>query len=407
VIATARAATATVGSDQAQISQLQQQVAAQGLHVHSLVSSYNQMQAHLDDLHIQIVAQQSHLDQIRGSEAAATATLQSAAIDAYMSGDAGSSSLALFSASNDISSAQEQMRYLRAAGSRWTDAFSNLKIEQSQVETTQRSLHAAEAQARATLGQLARARQAALSAIASETATLTDVKGNLQSLLAAAAQQRQAAQQAVEQMLATTPMAPLTPSATTASRDTLATPARTPSQGPSAPTPATPSSGAAVPSSYTNPLRAVAALSASRVDQGVDYSGIGPVYAIGNGTILTTVGGGWPGGTFIAYELTDGPARGLVVYIAEDLAPTVQPGQHVNGNTVLGMAFEGPNGIETGWADGSRLPNTMARDAGQYNGHNSTAFGANFAALLQRLGAPSGFLVSPPAGALPAFWPHW
>jgi len=390
---------ATVGSDQAQIARLQQQIAAQGQHVQSLVSSYNQMQAHLDALHIQIVAQQSHLDQIRGSEAAATATLQSAAIDAYMSGDADSSALALFSASNDISGAQEEMRYLRAAGSKWTDAFSSLKLEQAQVETAQRALHAAEAQARATLAQLDRARKAALSAIASETATLTDVKGNLQSLLAAAAQQRQAAQEAVEQMLATTPMAPLTPSATTAARDTLAIPAGTPGQGPSAPP--------AVPSSYTNPLRAVTALSASRVDQGVDYNGFGPVYAIGNGTVLTTVGGGWPGGTFIAYELTDGPARGLVVYVAEDLAPTVQPGQHVNGNTVLGMMFEGPDGIETGWADGARLPNTMARDAGQYNGHNSTAFGANFAALLQRLGAPSGFLVSPPAGTLPASWPQW
>jgi hypothetical protein len=144
-----------------------------------------------------------------------------------------------------------------------------------------------------------------------------------------------------------------------------------------------------------------------RFDQGVDYQGFGKIYAVGDGVVLSTIGSGWPGGTFIAYRLTDGPARGLVVYAAEDIEPNVQVGEAVTSTTVLGHVYAGPDGIETGWADGSALPNTMARTYGQYNGENSTAFGYNFSQLLQSLGAPAGVPTSPPSGALPASWPRW
>jgi hypothetical protein len=158
---------------------------------------------------------------------------------------------------------------------------------------------------------------------------------------------------------------------------------------------------------YANPLRAVTALTPERIDQGVDYAGFGPVYAMGNGVVLNTVGSGWPGGTFIAYQLSDGPARGLVVFVAEDVQPNVQIGDSVNSNTVLGHMYAGPDGIETGWADGSRLPDTMAHSAGQYGGSNSTAFGDNFSRFLQSVGAPGGILSTPPRGTLPASWPRW
>ena len=131
------------------------------------------------------------------------------------------------------------------------------------------------------------------------------------------------------------------------------------------------------------------------------------MYAIGNGVVLNTVGGGWPGGTFIAYQLTDGPARGLVVFNAEDIQPSVQVGSRVDANTVIGHMYEGPDGIELGWADGSRLPDTMARTYGQYNGSNSTAFGDNFSRFLQTLGAPGGIPSGAPNGSLPASWPRW
>ena len=131
------------------------------------------------------------------------------------------------------------------------------------------------------------------------------------------------------------------------------------------------------------------------------------MYAIGDGVVLSTVGSGWPGGTFIAYQLTDGPANGLVVYVAEDIEPSVQVGTAVTSSTVLGQMYAGPDGIETGWADASAMPDTMARALGQFDGSNSSAFGYNFSQLLQSLGAPGGIPNGPPTGVLSAGWPTW
>ena len=159
------------------------------------------------------------------------------------------------------------------------------------------------------------------------------------------------------------------------------------------------------PGTYADPLRGISGLTPERVDQGVDYSGYGPIFAIGDGVVLSTVNSGWPGGTFITYRLSDGPASGLVVYAAEDIDPLVAVGQSVSAGTALGTMYEGPDGIETGWADPSGDGLTMAADAGQFSGANSTAFGANLQFLVA-LGAPAGILQNdPPTGALPPGWP--
>jgi len=103
--------------------------------------------------------------------------------------------------------------------------------------------------------------------------------------------------------------------------------------------------------SYVNPLRSVSGLVPERIDEGVDFGGSGPVYALGD-AIVTNAGenAGWPGGGWITYQLTDGPAQGLMVYLAEDVTPTVQVGQHVTPSTVIANMFNGGDGIETGWA---------------------------------------------------------
>jgi hypothetical protein len=142
--------------------------------------------------------------------------------------------------------------------------------------------------------------------------------------------------------------------------------------------------------SYANPFRDVKNLSPERIDQGVDYGGTGPVYAIGNAVVENVTASGWPGGTFIQYKLLDGPAAGMHVYLAEDVHPNVTVGQLVNANTVLGTMYGGPHGIETGWADPN--PGTQrALGASQWReGGNSTADGVNFNGLLTALGAPGG-----------------
>jgi murein DD-endopeptidase MepM/ murein hydrolase activator NlpD len=193
----------------------------------------------------------------------------------------------------------------------------------------------------------------------------------------------------------TTDAAPPTSTTPTRAKPVSPTPRRPP------PTPVGPSSG------YANPFRAALALTPERIDQGVDFAASGPVYAIGNGVVLCTFGSGWPTGTFIAYRLTDGPASGLVVYVAEDVEPNVQAGQAVSSDTVIGQMYLGPNGVEIGWADGTSLPDTMARRYGQYDGSSATAFGANFSRFLQSLGAPGGTANGTPSGSLPVGWPQW
>ena len=100
--------------------------------------------------------------------------------------------------------------------------------------------------------------------------------------------------------------------------------------------------GIAVAPIYLNPLRNVSDLVPERIDQGVDFSGSGPVYALGDAVVLEATGadGGWPGGGWITYQLTDGPDAGLVVYLAEDVTPTVVTGQHVSPSTVIGEMFQ-------------------------------------------------------------------
>jgi murein DD-endopeptidase MepM/ murein hydrolase activator NlpD len=166
------------------------------------------------------------------------------------------------------------------------------------------------------------------------------------------------------------------------------------------------------PPVYRNPLRAVSGFVPERVDMGADFAGSGPVYAIGQAVITNASAAnyGWPGGGWITYELTAGPARGLEVYLAEDVRPAVRAGQRVTSATVIGRMFNGGDGIETGWAmpDGqsaeSQLPVAGGISGG---GPFPTSVGLDFDRLLHALGvgpAPNGD--QPGYGILPAFYPR-
>ena len=160
---------------------------------------------------------------------------------------------------------------------------------------------------------------------------------------------------------------------------------------------------------YNNPLRALTGLIPERVDEGVDYSASGPIYALGDGIVLSTTGS-WPGGAFIAYRLTDGPAKGKIVYAAENITPAVSIGQTVTPATVLGTVHAAWPGLETGWA-ANGYGETMAAAAGQWtpsddSGSLPTAYGVNFNSLLVSLGAPGGVLEhATTTGVLAAGWP--
>jgi len=378
----ARPAQATVASDLAQIVQLSQRIAAQGKQVKALVSLANNVQTHIHALDSQIAVVQGRLDYDQRQETAAVSNLQRVAVRAYMTGvGLDVSALGVFGSASTVTSMLEQNHYLGAVSDSLTQALSELRSAQARSRADEQTLQSEQAQSKTSLRQLATARRSAQAAIAADEATLNHVKDHLHNLIVAAGEQA-AAQLAAERALA------LLPWSATA--------------GPPAPVPPP------TPGTYASPLRAIRGLTPERIDQGVDFAGFGPIYAIGDGVVLATAIPGWPGGTFIAYQLTDGPANGLLVYAAEDILPAVQIGDVVNANTVLGLMYPGPDGIETGWADGTRIGNTMARTYRQFNGANSTAFGYNFAEFLQTLGAPGGVPQNfPPTGALPPDWPTW
>jgi len=119
------------------------------------------------------------------------------------------------------------------------------------------------------------------------------------------------------------------------------------------------------------------------------------VYALGNAVITnaTDESAGWPGGGWITYQLTSGPAAGLEVYLAEDVQPTVSVGQQVTSSTVIANMFDGSAGIETGWAEpGGESAESQLPEAGGINGNGPfpTEVGLNFEALLEALGVPAG-----------------
>jgi hypothetical protein len=165
---------------------------------------------------------------------------------------------------------------------------------------------------------------------------------------------------------------------------------------------------------YVNPLRAITNLMPQRIDMGVDFGGTGPIYALGAAVITNAIGNspGWPGGGWITYRLTSGRGKGLMVYVAEDVTPTVHVGQVVNSSTVIAHMYNGGAGIETGWAmpDGSSAESQLPAAGGiSGGGPFPVKVGINFEELLQALGVP----VSPfdryvtPSGLLPAGYPTW
>ena len=162
---------------------------------------------------------------------------------------------------------------------------------------------------------------------------------------------------------------------------------------------------------YRNPLRGVSGLVPERIDDGVDFTGLGPVYALGDAVVTSASGTnfGWPGGGWITYRLIGGPAAGLVVYVAEDIIPAVTVGQRVSPSTVIGTMFDGGDGIETGWAQPTGLSaESQLPQAGGIAGLGPfpTRIGVNFDQLLRALGVPAAPNRAQPAhGLLPVGYP--
>src|SRR6516225_6163215 len=135
-------------------------------------------------------------------------------------------------------------------------------------------------------------------------------------------------------------------------------------------------------SGYVNPIGA--GLVHERVDQGVDFTGSGSLYALGSGTVVNVYNSGWPGGVFLGIRLD----AGQHVYYAGDITPAVRVGQQVTAGQYIGRANGGGSGIELGWAAPPGNGDSAAHAAGQYA--YPTSEGESFNALLASLGVTGG-----------------
>lgn len=138
---------------------------------------------------------------------------------------------------------------------------------------------------------------------------------------------------------------------------------------------------------YVNPF-AHAQVTASRIDQGVDYGGTGPIDALGPGRVVlvSTTDSGWGNGDgWISYQLTGGAYAGNYVFVAEGITPTVHQGELVAAGQPIGT-FNG-HSIEIGFALGQ---GDLALAHSIYHGGADTAAARAMNALLMSVGAPGG-----------------
>jgi murein DD-endopeptidase MepM/ murein hydrolase activator NlpD len=135
-----------------------------------------------------------------------------------------------------------------------------------------------------------------------------------------------------------------------------------------------------------------------RIDQGVDFTGTGPIAAVGDAEILATGAPGWPEGGGVLYRLTSGQRAGQVIFVYEGIAATVHAGQHVSAGDQIGTFVPGGS-IEMGFADAAGVPLSHA----EYNEGDETHWGREMASFLNSIGGASG--LSPSLGELsPEKW---
>jgi len=174
---------------------------------------------------------------------------------------------------------------------------------------------------------------------------------------------------------------------------------------------------------YVNPLRTVENLKANRINMGVDYSGAGPILALGRAKIILAsdrLAGPescWgktcvpPPGDMIVYRLLDGRFAGKYVYVVENITIKVKAGQIVNAGQRIAILHDASPNLEIGWASGhgaqtlaaARRHQCACTDPGGW----SSIEGRDFNALLVWLGAPSGYVTTAPSGQhMPRGWPR-
>jgi len=135
-----------------------------------------------------------------------------------------------------------------------------------------------------------------------------------------------------------------------------------------------------------------------RIDQGVDFTGTGPIVAVGDAKILAVGAPGWPEGGGVLYQLVSGERAGQVIFVYEGVAATVHPGERVAAGEQIATFVPGGS-IEIGFADANGVPLSHA----EYNEGEETEWGREMASFLGGIGGASA--LAPSLGQLsPEKW---
>jgi murein DD-endopeptidase MepM/ murein hydrolase activator NlpD len=129
--------------------------------------------------------------------------------------------------------------------------------------------------------------------------------------------------------------------------------------------------------------------STGRIDQGVDFTGTGPIAAVGDAEILATGAPGWPEGGGVLYKLLSGQRAGQIIFVYEGVQATVHAGQHVSAGDQIATFVPGGS-IEMGFADAAGVPLSHA----EYSEGVETVWGREMASFLSSIGGASGLSTS-------------
>ena len=191
--ATRSASADSVGSDQAQATQLAAEIQAQGQRLAVLSEKYDQANIRVTQLDQQVAQTKSEISATKAHVASAQANLRSQALQDYMSGGADNGLEQLFTPGGQQSSVTAE--YQNVASGNVSNAIDRLNRAEQTLTDQENQLQATQTQAQAALTQAATAKQGAQNELADQQATLSKVKGRIATLVAQQ-QAAEAAQQA-------------------------------------------------------------------------------------------------------------------------------------------------------------------------------------------------------------------
>jgi cell wall-associated NlpC family hydrolase len=175
---------------QAQANQIQSQLQADGAKLDELAQQYEVAQQQVAQLDAELTATRAQIAATQAHVLKTQTQLRDEALQAYTSGATDSEFAGLFSSGGETSMATQE--YQKVAGARMQQTIDTLHQLQQSLGVQESQLQGTETQARAAAAHVATSEQQAQAVQAQQQATLSQVKGQVATLLA---QQQQARQQ--------------------------------------------------------------------------------------------------------------------------------------------------------------------------------------------------------------------